>query len=108
MPEFWSDDARSRNHDMMGHIMEWFYREVGGIYSRDGFKTVEINPHFVGNLSWIRCAYDSIAGKIEGILSEERKPLYHGGDNSNQYGSGDNTFRKKRCLFAEGFIGLGI
>ena len=71
LPEFWSDDARSRNHDMMGHIMEWFYREVGGIYSRDGFKTVEINPHFVGNLSWIRCAYDSIAGKIEVFLQKK-------------------------------------
>ena len=22
LPEFWRDDARSRNHDMMGHIME--------------------------------------------------------------------------------------
>ena len=51
--------------------MEWFYREVGGIYSRDGFKTVEINPHFVGNLSWTRCAYDSIAGKIEVFLQKK-------------------------------------
>lgn len=71
LPEFWSDDARSRNHDMMGHIMEWFYCEVGGIYSHDGFKTVEIKPQLVGKLSWIRCAYDSIAGKIEVFLQKK-------------------------------------
>lgn len=73
LPEFWSDDARSRNHDMMGHILEWFYREIGGIRSHDGFRTVEINPHFVGNLSWIQCAYDSVAGKIQVFVKKEKE-----------------------------------
>lgn len=71
LPEFWSDDARSRNHDMMGHILEWFYREVGGIRSQDGYQTVEINPHFVGNMTWISCDYDSIAGKIHVFAQRE-------------------------------------
>ncbi|MEC0124620.1 alpha-L-rhamnosidase-related protein [Paenibacillus pabuli] len=33
MPEFWTDDSRSRNHDRMGHILEWLYKELLGISS---------------------------------------------------------------------------
>lgn len=65
LPEFWSDDSRSRNHDMMGHILEWFYSEIGGIRSDDGFKTVTISPHLVGEMTEMKCSYYSVAGKIE-------------------------------------------
>lgn len=64
LPEFWRDDARSRNHDMMGHIMEWFFAEVAGIKSQDGFRTVRINPGCMDFIDSFVCEYDSIRGKI--------------------------------------------
>lgn len=64
LPEFWRDDARSRNHDMMGHIMEWFFAEVAGIKSSDGFKTVDIKPACGKFIDGFECVYDSIRGKI--------------------------------------------
>lgn len=65
LPEFWRDDARSRNHDMMGHIMEWFYTEVAGIKSNDGFETVSIKPNCTDFIDSFECVYDSIRGKIK-------------------------------------------
>ena len=64
LPEFWSDTARSRNHDMMGHIMEWFYSEVGGISSEDGYQNIRIAPHLPGGLTWVNCGYKAITGQI--------------------------------------------
>lgn len=63
LPEFWRDDARSRNHDMMGHIMEWFFTEVAGIKSNDSFKSVSIKPcaDFIDSFE---CVYNSIRGEI--------------------------------------------
>lgn len=65
LPEFWRDDARSRNHDMMGHIMEWFFAEVAGIKSNDGFKTVTVNPSCMDFIDSFECNYNSIRGEIK-------------------------------------------
>ncbi|WP_394927125.1 family 78 glycoside hydrolase catalytic domain [uncultured Robinsoniella sp.] len=65
LPEFWRDDARSRNHDMMGQIVEWFYSEVAGITSKDGFSNIRIAPRLVEGLNWINCEYQAITGKIQ-------------------------------------------
>lgn len=64
LPEFWRDDARSRNHDMMGHIMEWFFTEIAGIKSADGFKTISLSPSCGGFIKDFECVYNSIRGKI--------------------------------------------
>lgn len=64
LPEFWRDDARSRNHDMMGHIMEWFFTEVAGIKSDNGFCTVQIVPKCQNFIDEFECEFDSIRGKI--------------------------------------------
>ncbi|MCI8529017.1 MAG: family 78 glycoside hydrolase catalytic domain [Lachnospiraceae bacterium] len=64
LPEFWRDDARSRNHDMMGHIMEWFFTEVAGIKSDDGFKTIHLRPNCTDFIDDFECVYNSIRGKI--------------------------------------------
>ncbi|GAF63488.1 hypothetical protein BTS2_0379 [Bacillus sp. TS-2] len=69
LPEFWRDDARSRNHDMMGQVIEWFYSSVAGITSNDGFKTIQIRPDFVSKLKSIDCNYQSISGNIEVSVS---------------------------------------
>ena len=65
LPEFWRDDARSRNHDMMGHIMEWFFAEVAGIKSSDGFKTVRIKPACAELINEFECIYKGIRGEIK-------------------------------------------
>ena len=65
LPEFWRDDARSRNHDMMGHIMEWFFTEVAGIKSSDGFKSITVTPSCMNLIDRFACRFDSIRGTIE-------------------------------------------
>ena len=65
MPEFWRDDSRSRNHDMMGSILEWMYRYLAGISSEDGFRTIRIAPNLPAGVSHVRCGYDSIMGAVE-------------------------------------------
>lgn len=65
LPEFWRDDARSRNHDMMGHIMEWFFTEAAGIKSNDGFKTISIKPNCSDFIDSFECLYNSIRGMIK-------------------------------------------
>lgn len=71
LPEFWRDDARSRNHDMMGQIVEWFYSEVAGITSKDGFGSIHIAPQLVKDLKWLNCEYHAITGKIQ-VRCEKR------------------------------------
>lgn len=69
LPEFWRDDARSRNHDMMGHIMEWFFTEIAGIKSNDGFKTVTVDPKCMDLIDSFECSYNSIRGSIKVLFS---------------------------------------
>ncbi len=57
----------SQNHFMLGHIMEWFYRDLAGIGpdpAGPGFKKILIQPTVVGDLTWVKAGYDSVRGKI--------------------------------------------
>lgn len=65
LPEFWDDEARSRNHDMMGSIMEWFYRYMAGISSDDGYQTVQICPQLPSGVQYVKCSYRAITGLVE-------------------------------------------
>jgi hypothetical protein len=59
------DNAQSQF--MLGHIMEWFYRDVAGIRldpASPGFGHVIIQPTIVGDLTAARASYDSVRGKI--------------------------------------------
>ena len=89
LPEFWRDDARSRNHDMMGHIMEWFFAEVAGIKQAPaeesgdkptsatasmkgvGFGKVLVAPACKGFVGSFECEYDSVRGKIRVVYDGE-------------------------------------
>ena len=71
LPEFWSDEARSRDHDMMGSILEWFYRYVAGISSEDGYSSIRIEPRLPKALDWAECRYQSLTGLVE--VSVRRK-----------------------------------
>ena len=45
----------------------WMYQGLAGIRPDEagpGFKKIVIKPAVVGNLSWVKCSYDSIHGKI--------------------------------------------
>ncbi|MCF7674446.1 MAG: glycoside hydrolase family 78 protein [Akkermansiaceae bacterium] len=45
----------------------WFYQGLAGILPDEagpGFKQIIIKPAIVGDLTWIKCGYDSVHGKI--------------------------------------------
>ena len=66
LPEFWTDTARSRNHDMLGHIVEWFYNGMAGIASQnDAFKEISICPSLPNGVDRLQCGYQSVRGYIE-------------------------------------------
>jgi alpha-L-rhamnosidase len=69
LTEAWDGPTRgaSQNHFMLGHIEEWFYRDLGGIqvdFSKTGVERVAISPCFVGDLEWVKASYQSIVGRI--------------------------------------------
>ena len=57
----------SRNHIMFGSVSGWFYQWLAGIScdpAQPGFKHIIIQPQPVGELTWVKGAYDSIHGRI--------------------------------------------
>jgi alpha-L-rhamnosidase len=68
LTESWdANRSSSHNHFMLGHITEWFYKDLAGIETDPavpGFKKIRIRPQPVGDLAWVRASYDSIRGRI--------------------------------------------
>jgi len=65
----------SNNHMMLGHLMEWFYTGLGGIYQEENstaYSEIIIAPKPVGDIKWVKCSFNSPKGiisskwKIEG------------------------------------------
>ncbi|MEX2371383.1 MAG: family 78 glycoside hydrolase catalytic domain [Bacteroidales bacterium] len=59
--------SSSQNHIMLGHLMEWFYSGLGGIYQDDNsvaFSNIVIAPNMVGDIGWVKCTYQSVRGEI--------------------------------------------
>jgi len=57
----------SNNHMMLGHLMEWFYAGLGGIYQAENsvaYRDIVIAPKPVGDISWVTCSYNSVRGVI--------------------------------------------
>ncbi len=57
----------SNNHMMLGHLMEWFYNGIGGIYQAKNsiaYSNIIIAPKPVGEIKWANCSYNSIKGII--------------------------------------------
>ena len=76
LPEFWTDDARSRNHDMMGHILEWLYKELLGISSISGaYKEIRIAPYLCEKLHHVHGKYHSVRGLIEVDFSHSKEKV---------------------------------
>ena len=75
LTEAW-DGGSSQNHFMLGQIQEWFYHDLAGIQNAPGspgFKSIIINPHPVGDVTWTRASYDSIRGKIVSNWKQDGK-----------------------------------
>jgi alpha-L-rhamnosidase len=50
-----------------GSIGQWFYKIAGGIRpdpAAPGFKKIIIRPAMVGDVTWVKCEYDSNYGRI--------------------------------------------
>ena len=66
LTEGW-DGSNSQDHFMLGHIMEWFYADLAGIAcdpTGPGFRKIIIRPQPVGDVTWVKAAYNSAAGRI--------------------------------------------
>lgn len=49
----------SNNHLMLGHLMDWFYHDLGGISQTDesiAYKEIVIRPEVVGGLAWVKAS----------------------------------------------------
>jgi alpha-L-rhamnosidase len=68
LTESWdANRGASHNHFMLGQVIEWFYHDLAGIAcdpAGPGFKKILIQPHPVGDLTWVEASYDSIRGPI--------------------------------------------
>jgi len=68
LTEAWNaNPSSSQNHFMLGQIMEWFYADLAGIApdpAGPGFKKILIRPQPVGDVTWVKSAYNSVHGRI--------------------------------------------
>ena len=65
--EAWNGDG-SYNHPTMGCVGFWLYQGLGGIRpdpTGPGFKKFVIKPSVANDLTWVKCHYDSVHGRIE-------------------------------------------
>ena len=60
-------DFVSNNHLMLGHLMEWLYSGLGGVKQAPGsiaYRTVEIDPTVVGDVTSTRTTYITPYGEV--------------------------------------------
>ena len=63
--EYWESNPRSQCHDMMGHIIEWYYNGIAGIKpAAPGFSKVIIDPHIPEGMNRFSCKYETPHGVI--------------------------------------------
>ena len=70
--EYWESNPRSHCHDMMGHIIEWYYNGLAGIQPlKPGFRSVRIAPYLPDSMSQLSCSYETPQGVIR-VEAERR------------------------------------
>lgn len=63
--EYWEDNPRSHCHDMMGHIIEWYYRSIAGIEPlAPGFSEVSVHPWMPADMNEFTVSFMSASGEI--------------------------------------------
>ncbi len=74
--EYWESNPRSHCHDMMGHIVEWYYNGIAGIRPTEpGFKAVTVRPYLPESVGEFTCTYDSASGKISVKVKETAETI---------------------------------
>ena len=74
--EYWENNPRSHCHDMMGHIIEWYYNGIAGIQPQEpGFGKVIIRPYLPEGMTEFTCAYRSVRGEIRVQVKQEEREL---------------------------------
>ncbi|KAJ5765651.1 alpha-L-rhamnosidase [Penicillium odoratum] len=64
--EFWQDECRSKCHDMLGTIYEWFYTSVLGLkVVENSYRVFEIDPPYEAEFGHVHGAVDCPYGLIE-------------------------------------------
>lgn len=70
--EFWQDDCRSKCHDMLGTIYEWFYSYVLGVQPiANAYRTWRLRPCFTGEFDYVEGEIESPYGLIS-VLFDRR------------------------------------
>ncbi|QDU90398.1 Bacterial alpha-L-rhamnosidase [Pirellulimonas nuda] len=68
LTEGWDANTQaSHNHFMLGHITEWFYKDLVGIGcdpAGPGYKRIYIKPSPVGDLKWAEATHHCVRGPI--------------------------------------------
>lgn len=74
--EYWETNPRSHCHDMMGHIVEWYYNGIAGIRPESpGFADVIICPWLPETMHELSCEYQSVRGQIAVHVKEEEEAI---------------------------------
>ncbi|MCL2117534.1 MAG: glycoside hydrolase family 78 protein [Planctomycetaceae bacterium] len=69
--ELWNGNTadpamNSGNHVMLvGDLTIWLYQNLAGIKSDDGFRTLDMAPLPVGDLTFVNAEYDSVRGMVK-------------------------------------------
>ena len=75
--EFWEENPRSHNHDMMGHIVEWYYNGIAGIKPlAPGFEKVLIKPYLPKTAKEFSCEFETVKGIIIVAVKEEGDEIF--------------------------------
>lgn len=68
LTEAWdANHHASHNHFMLGHITEWFYKDLVGIATdpaAPGYQNILVRPNPVGDLQWAEATHHSIRGPV--------------------------------------------
>ncbi len=63
--EYWENNPRSHCHDMMGHIIEWYFNGLAGIQPLEpGFRRIKVTPYLPESMNWFDCTYETPYGTI--------------------------------------------
>ncbi|MCC8150314.1 MAG: family 78 glycoside hydrolase catalytic domain [Lachnospiraceae bacterium] len=74
--EYWEQNPRSHCHDMMGHIIEWYYNGIAGIIpEKPGFGEVTIRPYLPESVHEFTCTYQSASGEIKVSVTETENEI---------------------------------
>ena len=64
--EFWQDNCRSKCHDMLGTIYEWFYEGVLGVKAEtEAYKTFRVKPPLESEFGAVEGSVECPYGVIE-------------------------------------------